>query len=228
MRRVLPLLAVGAVLVATAAAVPPAPRPVGGPGWAVATVAPGAHSASVTVGPQAPRPLAGLTRVAGRTYHLALGPSARYVLTDPVEPEDQLDWNKLPGLSDCGDVDLSVNGVMFAWRWRTDLEPRVLELTAYANNDGVHLTAPAPMLTLTREQVDASRPVWYRLRISNDRRQYEFTIRARLGGVDVTRSARLPRACPTRPRDVTKWASGLYFGGTSPAPQRIRAAVYEP
>ncbi len=55
-----------------------------------------------------------------------------YTLTAPVQPNDQLDWNKLPGISDCDQLDLSVDGVMFGWRWRLDTSPKVLEITAYA------------------------------------------------------------------------------------------------
>jgi hypothetical protein len=51
-----------------------------------------------------------------------------YRITNPVQPDDQLDWNKLPGVSDCGQLDLAQDGFMFAWRWRLDLTPNVLEL----------------------------------------------------------------------------------------------------
>ncbi|HYF46885.1 MAG TPA: hypothetical protein VD926_11785, partial [Acidimicrobiales bacterium] len=176
----------------------------------------------------APAPLLGFTRAAGRTYHFIFDSSARYVLTDPVEPEDQLDWNKLPGLSDCAQPDLAVDGFMFAWRWRTDLVPRVLEVNAYANNAGEHLWLDEPLLTMTREQVDGRRPIWFRLRISDDQQRYEFTLKTRLAGQEIVRTAVLPRRCTSRGRDVQKWAGGFYFGGTSTAPHRIRAYVHEP
>jgi hypothetical protein len=169
-----------------------------------------------------------VTRAAGRTYHFAFDSSARYVLTNPTEPEDQLDWNKLPGLSDCGDVDLAQNGFMFAWRWRTDLVPKVLEINAYWNDHGVHhWPEDEPMLTLTRAQVDARQPIWFRLRISNDRQRYEFTVRRGSGANEVVRTETADRPCPGRGRDVRKWAGGFYFGGTSVAPHRIRGWMFE-
>jgi hypothetical protein len=222
MRRL--LLAAIALLAATGC-LPTHPRPVAGPGWNTHTIARGQHGASVHRGSSAPAPLLGLTRAAGRTYHFVFDASARYTITNPVEPDDQLDWNKLPGLSDCGDVDLAENGFMFAWRWRTDLVPRVLEVNAYWNDDGEHHWLDEPLLTLTKAQVDAKKPIWFRLRISNDKRSYEFGLRF---GTDVVENARVPRSCPNQRRDVRKWAGGFYFGGTSVAPQRIRGWMYEP
>jgi hypothetical protein len=226
MRRAI-LAAVLALLVTTGC-LPSHPRPVAGPGWNTHTIARGRHNATVTRGARAPAPLVGFTRLAGRTYHFAFDSSARYVLTEPTEPEDQLDWNKLPGLSDCKDVDLARNGLMFAWRWRTDLIPKVLEINAYWNDDGEHHWLDEPMLTLTRAQVDARKPIWFRLRISNDRQRYEFTLRTIVAGEEVVRSATADRPCPSRGRDVRKWAGGFYFGGTSVAPHRIRGWMYEP
>lgn len=222
------VVASGILTLALTGCMPTSPRPAPGPGWNQHTIARGNHSASVQRGASAPEPLLGLTRLAGRSYHLIFDSSARYTITDPTEPDDQLDWNKLPGLSDCQDFDLAQNGFMFGWRWRTDLTPRVLELTAYANDDGVHDWPVAPLLVLTRAQVDASRPIWFRLRISNDGQDYEFTVRTVLGGQEEVHSVRMPRSCPARPRDLRKWAGGFYFGGTSVAPQRIRASIFEP
>lgn len=59
-----------------------------------------AYPASVTRGTQATNPLAGFTTVGARRYHFLFNSSARYVLTNPTQPEDQFDWNKLPGISD--------------------------------------------------------------------------------------------------------------------------------
>ena len=228
MRRALVILVAAAAVLLLTGCMPTYPTPAPGPRWNTHTIARGAHSASVQRGASAPAPLVGVTRATGRTYHLIFDSSARYVLTDPTEPEDQLDWNKLPGLSDCGQLDLAVDGLMFAWRWRTDLTPRVLEVNAYANNAGEHLWPEVPLLTMTRAQVDSRRPIWFRLRISEDRQSYEFTLRTRLAGEEIVRTAELPRRCTARGRDVRKWAGGFYFGGTSVAPQRIRAYVHEP
>ena len=221
-------MAAAAALVVLTGCMPSYPTPAPGPRGNTHTIRRGDHGATVERGASAPAPLLGVTRVPGRTYHLIFDSSARYVITDPVEPQDQLDWNKLPGLSDCAQYDLAVNGLMFAWRWRTDLTPRVLEINAYANNHSVHLWPEEPLLALTRAQIDGQRPIWFRLRISNDGQSYEFTVRTRLAGEEIVRTAELPRACPGRGRDVRKWAGGFYFGGTSTAPQRIRAYVHEP
>src|ERR1043165_3337337 len=68
--------------------------------WARYSIAVGAHSATVTNG-AAGNPRAGfITGVGTRGFDLVLDPSAIYVLTNPTQPEDQLDWNKLPGVSD--------------------------------------------------------------------------------------------------------------------------------
>ena len=226
MRRTVTVLLIGLTAVVATACMPTYPTPAPGPRWNTHTIARGRHDATVQRGTSAPAPLLGLTRLAGRSYHLIFDASARYTITDPVEPEDQLDWNKLPGLSDCGDVDLAQNGLMFAWRWRTDLVPRVLEVNAYWNDDGVHHWLDEPVLALTRAQVDARKPIWFRLRISNDRQSYEFTVQR--AGEPAPHTARVARSCPGHPRGQQKWAGGFYFGGTSVAPQRIRAWVHEP
>ena len=133
MRRSSLVLVLLTVALATACT-PQHPRPAPGPGWNTHTIARGPRR-DRAAGRRAPPPLLGFTRQSGRTYHLIFDASARYVLTNPTEPEDQLDWNKLPGLSDCApNYDLAVDGLMFGWRWRTDLTPRVLEVTAYAND----------------------------------------------------------------------------------------------
>lgn len=214
-------------VVAVTACQPGYPTPAPGPGWARYRIVTGAHSAAVNRPPAAPRPLAGFTTEAGRGYWFVFNPTARYRIVDPVEPGDQLDWNKLPGLSDCGTPDLSVNGFMFAWRWRTDLVPRRLEIGAYANNNSSHLTAPTPMVTLTAAQLTAPHPIWFRMRISDDRESYEFRTNVTVNGRDVRAFRRLPRACRTA-RTATKWASGLYFGGTSTAPTDITGHIHEP
>ena len=203
---------------------PAAPTPLAGPGWSRYAIVTGAHSATVTRGAQATAPLAGFSTASGRHYHFLFDATAAYVLTNPTQPEDQFDWNKLPGLSDCGDLDLSQNGWMFGWRWRTDTAPRRLEITAYANNDGTHLTPTAPLVTLTQAQLDQPVPLWFELAISADRQRYEFGI-AGPGSRSVTAS--LPRQCPSDSPTTFKWASGFYFGGTSTAPQSMTAWIAE-
>ncbi len=209
---------------------PAFPTPAPGPGWSRYTIATGTHSATVVRGAQATAPLAAFTSVAGRRFHFLFDATAKYVLTNPTQPEDQFDWNKLPGLSDCPvngipNVDLSQNGWMFGWRWRTDLAPRRLEVTAYANNNGVHLTPPTPMVTLTEAQVDAGVPLWFELAISADHQRYEFRV---AGPGSRSATASLPRQCPSASTTALKWASGFYFGGTSTAPNLITGSINEP
>lgn len=204
---------------------PTFPVPVAGSGWSRYDIAAGAHSATVTRGTSATAPRAGFSSASGRRYHFAFEPSAAYVLTNPTQPEDQFDWNKLPGLSDCGQLDLAQDGWMFGWRWRTDLTPRVLEVTAYANNAGTHLTPAGPLLTLTADQLAERVPLWFELGISADGQRYEFAV-AGPGRRHATTT--LPRRCAGSSTTTLKWASGFYFGGTSTAPTAIRAWIDEP
>lgn len=205
---------------------PAPPSPLPGPGWSTYTVAQGSHSASVQRGAEATQPLAGLLipGVTERRFHFAFDSTARYVLTNPTQPEDQYDWSKLPGLSDCGDLDLSQSGFMFGWRWRLDLEPEVLEVTAYANVDGVHLTPPEPLLTMTAEQVDAQLPLWFEARVSDDRQRYEFRA---VGPGSRTATTTLPRECAGDGPPGWQWAAGFYFGGTSTAPTTVTGTINE-
>lgn len=182
--------------------------------WATFTIPPGAHDAEITGGRDGD-PVTGFMFGARRSFDLALDPSAMYVLTTPTEPEDQLDWNKLPGFSDCGGIDLAVDGAMFGWRWRTDLE--VVEVTAYANNAGVHLTPDEPLLTLDAAALAARTPVHYEL--TREAAQYRFSADGH--------AATLPRRCTDQPVMLDAWAGELYFGGTSVAPQTITATIRE-
>lgn len=191
--------------------------------WARYTIPAGQHPAVITGG-SPENPLRGVVSLDARDYQFAFNPSAQYVLTMPTQPDDQLDWNKLPGLSDCGTPDLSDNGLMFGWRWRIDLAPPVLEVTAYANNDGTHLTTPT-LLSLSAADLAADVPLRYRLSITPDR--YLFSITGDLPDRPLSATGDLPRACPaTAPADP-KWAAGFYFGGTSVSPQEITARISE-
>lgn len=193
-------------------------------GWALYTIDIGAHSARVSGG-SAGNPLAWFTSVAGRDYSFRFNSSAAYVLTHPMQPEDQLDWNKLPGFSDCGTVDLAVNGAMFGWRWRLDTTPKVLEITAYANNNSKHLWLSMPLFTLDAADLSADAPLRYRVFI--DGAQYRFAVTGSVRGRAINVSATLPRACATTSATALKWAAGLYFGGTSTAPSKITGYITE-
>lgn len=193
-------------------------------GWALYTIDVGAHSARVSGGSTG-NPLAWFTSTAGRDYSFRFNSSASYVITRPMQPDDQLDWNKLPGLSDCGTVDLAVNGAMFGWRWRLDTTPKVLEVTAYANNHSKHLWLAAPLFTLDAADLAADAALRYRVLI--DGAQYRFAVSGSVRGRAIHVSATLPRACATTAGSALKWASGLYFGGTSTAPAKITGYITE-
>ena len=197
-------------------------------GWARYTIALGAHAATVVLN-GATSPLAGLSFATGRTYEFIFTPTAEYVLTNPVQPDDQLDWNKLPGLSDCGQVDLAQDGFMFAWRWRLDLTPHVLELAHYANNAGTHLYPAQGIVTLDADDLAAEEPLRYELSIGGaGNSKYLFHLSGTIRGRAIDVTAEHPRRCASTSPGGYKWASGLYFGGTSTAPQPIIGYVHEP
>jgi hypothetical protein len=198
------------------------------PGWAEYTLVPGAHSALVALNGAPRLPLAGFSFVSARTYQFIFDPSAKYVLTNPAQPGDQLDWNKLPGLSDCGQLDLSQDGLMFAWRWRLDLTPNVLELAHYANNAGTHLSPAQGLVTLDEADLQAETPLTYELSIggaANDR--YLFHLHGTVRGRVIDVNAEHPRRCSSTAPTTFKWAAGFYFGGTSVAPTTITGWVLE-
>ena len=197
-------------------------------GWASYTIEPGAHGATIGRTTGAPAPRSGWISPGPRrrAYQLTLNATARYVLTQPTQPEDQFDWNKLPGFSDCEDFDLARNGAMFGWRWRVDTTPKRLELVPYANNDGVHLYPGEALVSLSEADLAAAQPLTYAVGIDGD--LYRFSIRGTIRGRTVNATATLPRACPEISPTVGKWYAGLYFGGTSVAPSTIHAYVLEP
>jgi hypothetical protein len=198
-------------------------------GWARYTIAQGAHSATVAMNGASRSPLAGISFATARTYDFIFDASAMYEITNPAQPGDQLDWNKLPGLSDCNQVDLAQDGFMFAWRWRLDTMPRVLELAHYANNAGTHLYPQQGIVTLDEADLLAEEPLHFELSIGGaGNSKYLFhisgTVRGRL--IDVT--GEHPRRCASSSPSGFKWAAGFYFGGTSTAPQQIVGYVHEP
>ena len=196
-------------------------------GWALYTIAPGAHSATVTPG-KANNPLSGLiSGKAGRDFQFVFDPTAMYTITMPAQPQDQLDWNKLPGFSDCNQFDLSVDGAMFGWRWRLDTNPKVLEVTAYANNASTHLTPQKPLTTLDADDLMSRTPLHYRVWI--DGANYGFSIDGTIRGRPINVQTTLTRKCATMtPAQLLfQWASGFYFGGTSTSPSTITGRVSE-
>lgn len=193
-------------------------------GWAKYTLAAGAHSASVAQNGAPRLPLAGLATVSARSYQFSFDATAMYVIANPAQPDDQLDWNKLPGLSDCGQFDLAADGLMFGWRWRPDLSPPVLEIAHYANNGGTHLYPSTPLLSLAESELRAEVPLRYELTITTT--EYRFRVVGNTGARAVDVSATFTRRC-TSSTVALKWASGFYFGGTSTAPQRITGWALE-
>jgi hypothetical protein len=181
--------------------------------WAGYLIPAGEHTARVIDG-ESRNPIVGVTDAIGRDYELAVDATATYALGTV----DQYDWNKLPGLSDCGEIDLSRDGAMFGWRW--SLERSALEVTAYANNAGVHLTSDV-LFTLDAAQLAAQVPIRYT--VAREAARYVFA--ATGDGLAVT--AELPRRCAGEPLDPLAWAGELYFGGTSTAPHDVTAQIRE-
>src|SRR5689334_20535236 len=153
--------------------------------WAQYVIEPGQHDATIVDG-SSENPLRGFQTIDGRDYDFAFDASAMYVITQPTQPDDQLDWNKLPGLSDCGTIDLAVDGAMFGWRWRVDLAPPVLEVTAYANATSVHQWPPDPLFTLSTDELSTDAPLRYRVWPDGD--VFRFAVNGAIGArtIDVT------------------------------------------
>jgi hypothetical protein len=194
-------------------------------GFATYHIDVGAHAARIEAGPGA-HPHAGIVTLRARAFDFAFNPSAQYILTRPTQPEDQLDWNKLPGISDCGQLDLARDGAMFGWRWRIDRTPPVLEVVAYANNAGRHLTSEGTA-QFELEATDLARNEPLRYSIDLDGARYRFKVQGTLGARRIELDTTLPRRCATTLTNLPKWASGLYFGGTSTAPSPIQARIWE-
>ena len=132
-----------------------------------------------------------------------------------------------PGFSDCNQFDLSVDGAMFGWRWRLDTNPKVLEVTAYANNASTHLTPQKPLTTLDADDLMSRTPLHYRVWI--DGANYGFSIDGTIRGRPINVQTTLTRKCATMtPAQLLfQWASGFYFGGTSTSPSTITGRVSE-
>ena len=218
------LLAAAVGLASAACAAAPSPHP----GWSKYTIAVGAHSASVDQNGAPKAPIAGFTSVAGRSFDFIFDSTAKYTITAPTQPGDQLDYNKLPGFSNCVTTDLSQNGAMFGWRWRLDTSPKRLEIVHYANNNGTHLYPSAPLVSLTEAEVDGQSPLLYEVAIGGaNNSKYLFHVQGTIGTRSINVFAEHPRQCPSTSPASTKWASGFYFGGTSTAPSEITGWMVE-
>ncbi len=212
------------VLLAACGSSPSTPDAMTEPAWATYVIAAGRHDARL-VDRSPGNPTDGVSDAVGGDYELILDPSAIYVLTAPVQPNDQLDWNKLPGLSDCNQTDLAVEGLMFGWRWRIDLQPPVLEIAAYANNASVHLTPATPLVVLDAADLEARTPLHYR--VWRDTAMYQFAVDGEIRGRAIAATVTLPRRCTDVELDPLAWASAFYFGGTTTAPHEMTAMIRE-
>ena len=158
-------------------------------------------------------------------YQFSFDPSAIYLHPDA----DQHDWSKLPGVSDCGTLDLQVHGAMFAWRWVP--ETRKLQITAYANRSNVHQAWNMPnwafkdqvqLVELDEPDLMQFAPLTYELKL--EPLVYRFSIQGVLpSGRVVSSTSTLPRTCSKHP--LIKHGSTMFFGGTKPAPHKVTGHV---
>ena len=118
---------------------------------------------------------------------------------------------------------------MFAWRWRLDVTPQVLELAHYANNSGTHLYPAQGIVMLDAEDLMEESPLTYELSIGGTGNAlYLFHIWGTVRGRSIDVNAEHPRRCASTAPDAFKWAAGFYFGGTSTAPTPITGYILEP
>lgn len=163
-----------------------------------------------------------LTTASGLSYQFAFNSTAKYNLNN----EDQFDWNKLPGMSDCGSVALSRNGAMFGWRWNPDTQR--LEISAYANQLGVHQyydnsQSTVQLVELDMADIQEFAPLRFDIQILGER--YQFNISGRLpNGRVINAQSTLMRGCESRPNRF-KNGSNFYYGGTSVAPANTSGYV---
>ena len=125
---------------------------------------------------------------------------------------DQDDWNKVIGLGFVGskNQDITtgvpphqVDGVRVAWRWN----PRRgrIELGAYAHVDGKRTDFKVA-------ETGINVPTRLVIKIDYDRKLYQV-----LGGQPI----------PFTHNKTFAYKTGLYFGGTFPAPQKIRVKIVD-
>ena len=168
--------------------------------------------------------LPSLTTASGVAYRFAFDDSAIYTLS----AANQLDYNKLPGFSDCGSIDLAQNGAMFGWRWNPATQR--VQISAYANAGGRHQywenhPSSVKLVELDPKEFLAFAPLHYAIEIQGG--DYTFRVWGTLpGGRVIDASSRLQRGCSDRPRRL-KLGSTLYFGGTQTAPHDVSGWVLD-
>jgi hypothetical protein len=126
--------------------------------------------------------------------------TAAYTSLDPV---NQFDWNKLRGLSDCGNLH-QTDSARFGWRWTGS----AVELAGYTYTGTVRASTELGTIApnTTHELVLAFDGPWYR-----------FTV----DGVTTS----MPRGCSDAA--LIKYQLWPYFGGDEVAPHDITIDLLE-
>jgi len=93
-------------------------------GFSEVDISQGGHSTSP--------PSFGVTTVSHLSYQFVFDPSMAYT----ISASEQSDWNKLPGMNDCGLTDTATDAAMFGWRWNPVTSN--IEISPYANVNGYH------------------------------------------------------------------------------------------
>lgn len=156
-----------------------------------------------------------LTTSSGISYQFAFNSTANYT----IAAEDQLDYNKLPGIGDCGSLDIARNGAMFGWRWNK--ATNTLQISPFANAFGVHqykdnFPASVAMVELDMADIQSYAPLRYDIQI--DGTKYLFSISGTLpNGRIINAKSTLPRGCDAGANRI-KNGSHFYFGGNRVAP----------
>lgn len=117
-----------------------------------------------------------------------------------INPDNQLDINKLYGMADCGSTH-HTNSARFGWRWYNSS----LQVLAYVYANGVRYSK---LMTT----VDLNKAYKYELLLSGN--QYIFTV----NGVSVS----MPRACSNTGSGYQLYP---YFGGDEVAPHDITIKI---
>lgn len=117
-----------------------------------------------------------------------------------IDPNNQLDINKLYGMADCGSTH-HTNSARFGWRWYD----QSLQILAYVYANGVRYSK---LMTT----VDLNKAYKYELLLSGN--QYIFTV----NGVTVS----MPRGCSST---GTGYQLYPYFGGDEVAPHDITIKI---
>ncbi len=125
--------------------------------------------------------------------------TAIYQTTDPV---NQVDINKLYGLSDCNSYH-HTNSARFGWRWYEGK----LEIWAYCYENGEQTSAFVDTVSLNQ---------FYDYKISFEKNKYIFQLN--------DKAIEMPRVCEDKARGYKLFP---YFGGDEAAPKNISIWIEE-